>query len=363
MREENRRVTIKDIAEEIGVSTATVSNVIHGKTKKISDRTVAKVQEKLQESGYIPNMAAVLLAQNSSKIVCVVVSDHEKYEGKMLEDPFVAQMINAISKELAALGYFMMIKEEQDIEKIAVYASMWNMAGLILMGYCAVDYEKLRSKMHIPFVVVDSYEKNIKSYVDIGIDNVDGGRIAGEYLLSKGHRKILFFADNMVDCDLDRYNGLKDGVNGSYKVIKGVESDTTLLNGNDNTKMDTPIFYLVSMDKQNREKDYEQMLAIILEKQITAVFAASDYYAIEFMRFLLKRGIKIPEEISIMGFDDIPLAQQVYPALTTISQNIPLRARKAVEMLHNLAENNAEGGSLLFPVELVERESVKQMRR
>jgi len=81
------------------------------------------------------------------------------------------------------------------------------------------------------------------------------------------------------------------------------------------------------------------------------------------MRFLLKRGIKIPEEISIMGFDDIPLAQQVYPALTTISQNIPLRARKAVEMLHNLAENNAEGGSLLFPVELVERESVKQMRR
>ena len=76
--EDNRRVTIKDIAEEIGVSTATVSNVIHGKTKKISDRTVAKVQEKLQESGYIPNMAAVLLAQNSSKIVCVVVSDHEK---------------------------------------------------------------------------------------------------------------------------------------------------------------------------------------------------------------------------------------------------------------------------------------------
>ena len=137
----NRRVTIKDIAEEMGVSTATVSNVIHGKTKKISDRTVAKVQEKLQESGYIPNMAAVLLAQNSSKIVCVVVSDQEKYEGKMLEDPFVAQMINTISKELAARGYFMMIKEERDIEKLVAYASMWNMAGLILMGYCSVDYE------------------------------------------------------------------------------------------------------------------------------------------------------------------------------------------------------------------------------
>ena len=69
------RVTIKDIAEELGVSTATVSNVIHGKTKKISQQTVARVQEKIEEKGYLPNMAAVLLAQNTSKIVCIVLSN------------------------------------------------------------------------------------------------------------------------------------------------------------------------------------------------------------------------------------------------------------------------------------------------
>ena len=74
------RVTIKDIAEELGVSTATVSNVIHGKTKKISQQTVAKVQEKIEKSGYLPNMAAVLLAQNTSKIVCIVLSNDIKYE-------------------------------------------------------------------------------------------------------------------------------------------------------------------------------------------------------------------------------------------------------------------------------------------
>ena len=72
------RVTIKDIAEELGVSTATVSNVIHGKTKKISQKTVAKVQEKIEEMGYLPNMAAVLLAQNTSKIVCIVLSNDVK---------------------------------------------------------------------------------------------------------------------------------------------------------------------------------------------------------------------------------------------------------------------------------------------
>lgn len=337
--EENRRVTIKDIAEEIGVSTATVSNVIHGKTKKISDRTVAKVQEKLQESGYIPNMAAVLLAQNSSKIVCVVVSDHEKYEGKMLEDPFVAQMINTISKELSALGYFMMIKEEKYIEKIAVYASMWNMAGLILMGYCSMDYEKLRSKMHIPFVVVDSYEKNVKSYVDIGIDNIEGGRVAGDYLVSQGHRRILYFADNKEDCDLERYEGLKSALEGIFE----------------------PIYHLVSMDKTEREKSYEEILATIYKEQITAVFAASDYYAIEFMRFLLRKGISVPGKVSVMGFDNIPLGEQIYPALTTISQNIPERARIAVKMLNDLVENRTRGGSISLPIELIVRESVKKL--
>lgn len=340
----DRRVTIKDIAEEMGVSTATVSNVIHGKTKKISDRTVAKVQEKLQESGYIPNMAAVLLAQNSSKIVCVVVSDHERYEGKMLEDPFVAQMINTISKELSARDFFMMIKEERDIDKLVTYASMWNMAGLILMGYCAVDYEKLRSKMHIPFVVVDSYERNVKSYIDIGIDNIDGGYQAGQYLIRNGHERILYFADNKEDCDLFRYQGLK----------KALQEN--------NLPVQEESYHLVSIEKNMREKDYDNLLAYIREKDITAVFAASDQYALEFMRFLLKRGVEVPEDISIVGFDDIPLAEQVYPGLSTISQNIPLRGKMAVEMLQNQIEGKTEGGSVLLPAQLIERESVKNIQ-
>lgn len=344
MNSVNRRVTIKDIAEEMGVSTATVSNVIHGKTKKISDRTVAKVQEKLQESGYIPNMAAVLLAQNSSKIVCVVVSDHERYEGKMLEDPFVAQMINTISKELSARDYFMMIKEERDIDKLVTYASMWNMAGLILMGYCSVDYEKLRSKMHIPFVVVDSYERNIKSYIDIGIDNIDGGYQAGQYLIQNGHKRILFFADNKEDCDLFRYQGLRKAL---------------LQN---RLEVNEEFYYLVHIEKKTREQDYEKLLAYIREKDITAVFAASDQYALEFMRFLLKKGVKVPEDISIVGFDDIPLAEQVYPGLSTVSQNIPLRGKLAVEMLQNQIEGKIEGGSVLLPAQLIERESVKNIQ-
>ncbi len=81
MHVENGRIRIADIAEELGLSTATVSNVIHGKTKKISDEKVKRVQELLEKRQYIPNMAGILLAQNDSKIIGVVINDHEKYEG------------------------------------------------------------------------------------------------------------------------------------------------------------------------------------------------------------------------------------------------------------------------------------------
>ena len=91
---EEKRVTISDIAQELGLSTATVSNVLHGKTKKVSDRTVQKVQALLEERQYIPSMAGILLARNDSKIIGVVVNDHEKYEAHTLEDVFIASYLN-----------------------------------------------------------------------------------------------------------------------------------------------------------------------------------------------------------------------------------------------------------------------------
>lgn len=80
------RVRLADIADKLGLSTATVSNVIHGKVNKVSDETVKRVQQELQDSGYIPNMAGILLAQNNSRIIGVIIDDNVKYEGRVLED-------------------------------------------------------------------------------------------------------------------------------------------------------------------------------------------------------------------------------------------------------------------------------------
>lgn len=334
------RVTIKDIAEELGVSTATVSNVIHGKTKKISQQTVAKVQEKIEQTGYLPNMAAVLLAQNTSKIVCIVLSNDIKYENKMIEDPFVSGMLNYLSKELDKNDYFVMLKEEPDVHEIARYASMWNMAGLILIGFCATDYERLRSNMHIPFVVVDSYQKGVYRYSDVGIDNIQGGFLAGSYLIKMGHERIMFLSDNDEDCDHDRYVGLTN-------ALKTAD-----------IPFDRADFKMLSPFKKEREKIYER---IYLElDQYTAAFAASDMYAIEFMNFLQEKGVNVPKDFSIIGFDDIPLASMVHPKLTTVSQNLELRAKVAVELLLELINETAEGRMELLPVELIERESVEK---
>lgn len=171
-----RKVRIVDIAEELGVSTATVSNVLHGKTKKISARTVKRVQEKLEERGYSPNMAATLLAQNDSRIIGIVIHDHEKYEGQLLMDPFVASSVNYLSDEIEKTGHFMMLKKAKNIMEVVKFASMWNMVGMVILCFCANEYQELRSQIRILFVVYDGGVEQTSRVCNIQIDDRDGGR-------------------------------------------------------------------------------------------------------------------------------------------------------------------------------------------
>ena len=331
---EKDRVRIVDIAEELGLSTATVSNVIHGKTKKISDETVKRVQELLEKRQYIPSMAGILLAQNDSRIIGIVVNDHEKYEGHVLEDGFIASALNALSTEIDRAGYFMMVKATREWKEIDRFASMWNMAGLVLIGFCEQDYRKMRESMHIPFVVYDGFLKKTEKLINIAADHFDGGYQMGKYLLSRGHRRILCISDNHICMDAQRWEGLKAAV---------PEAE----------------FMEIPMQRDEREQFYREHLEKIL--QFTAVFAVSDYYAVDLMYFLIGQGISVPEEISVAGFDDSRLARQVQPALTTIRQDNEKRAKMALTLLEELREGREEGRTCVLPVEIVERESVKKI--
>lgn len=330
------RVRIADIAEELGLSSATVSNVIHGKTKKISDETVKRVQELLEKRQYIPSRAAILLSQNNSRIIGVVANDHEKYEGRVLEDGFISASLNALLPELEKAGYFMMVKVTNNREEVIRFASMWNMDGLVLLGFCETDYKRLREKMHIPFVVYDGFlEKNDK-ICNLKLDDYDGGRQAGEYLYQMGHRRAVLISDNDICMDKERMQGFRQGFQDGKADL-----------------------WQVPLNRREREQLYAHKLKQL--RDYSAVFAVSDVYAVELIHFLQEHGISVPDDISVVGYDDSSLCENCYPRLTTVGQDAKARARAAVRALRGLREGNCEECMQILPVQLVVRDSVRKV--
>lgn len=205
------RVRICDIAEELGLSTATVSNVIHGKTGKISAETAERVTALLEEREYIPSMEGILLARNSSRILGVFVNDHPKYEGHTLDDFFIASSLNFLSAEIERSGQFMMVKKAKRAEEIVQFASMWNMDGIVVIGFCEQDYALLRSRMRIPFAVYDGLCRPPQRFLNLTIDNFDGGRQVGQHFRALGHETALCISDNDTGIDRDRMLGFRRG--------------------------------------------------------------------------------------------------------------------------------------------------------
>lgn len=333
---DEKRVRISDIAEELGLSTATVSNVLHGKTKKISDETVRRVQALLEKRQYVPSMAGILLAQNSSRIIGIIVNDHEKYESHTLDDVFIATSLNFLSEEIEKSGQFMMIKKTTSPEEIIKFASMWNLDGMVLIGFCDEDYMYLRNHMRIPFVVYDGYCDNAQRIYNITIDNYDGGFQVGRHFKKLGHKRALCISDNCICVDKERYDGFCEGF------------------GKENCG-----FMLIPMKKSERLEFYHKNLDSL--RNYTAVFAVSDFYAIEFMHFLQENGISVPDEISVAGFDDTPMCTLVSPTLTSVKQDMSLRAKIAVEKLRELKERKEAETTIMLPVTLIERKSTKHI--
>ena len=332
------RIRIKDIAEELGLSTATVSNVIHGKNSKVSTETIKRVQELIEKREYIPSMAGILLARNNSRIIGVVINRHTKYEESLLSDNFISTSLNELSVQIEKTGYFMMIKTSNSYEEIVKFASMWNMDGLIIIGFCESDYKRLRESMHIPFVVYDGYFESTDNICNLIIDNFDGGFKMGEYLYNMGHRKAVCLSDNYICMDKERIDGFMAGLkDGHAKLVK------------------------IPLHRKERLEFYEENFKKIIENY-TVAFAVSDEYATEFMHFLQKKQINIPEDFSVAGFDGGILGEKVYPELTTIKQDIRERAEMAIEALLALKEGKEVKVEQKLMVELIERDSVKRIK-
>ena len=171
-------ITIKEIASKLGLSTTTVSNVIHGKTKEVSADTIERVQKFLEEVEYVPNINARNLAQGQSKIIGVVLKSLEFrlwHSDNILSDPFVSEMIGGIEKAVREAGYYMMLYISDDIAEIIQHISIWNVDGLILFCMMDDDANRVAAKYHKPMVCIDTYStEKSDDFINVGLDDEQG---------------------------------------------------------------------------------------------------------------------------------------------------------------------------------------------
>ena len=333
-------VRIKDVAEAVGVSTATVSNVINGKDQRVSGEVRERIQKALDEMGYVRNRSAMMLAQTNSNMIGVVIPDKPGTKITM-EDPYFSALVGNLEAEIRAHDCYMYLIAQQREEEILKQAIAWNLEGLIVCNLVEPQLRSLCEKYRGSVVSIDSYLNRKANFVNIATDDFGGGYKMGKYLIRQGHTKIAMLADNDQDIDHYRWMGLQRAMEEEGLVIK--ETD----------------HFVFSASESARELELNQWLPML--KEYTALFVASDLYALEVSSFLQSRGLRIPEDISVAGFDDLIYARLARPKLTTINQNIGKKAQMAVEALLALRDKNVDQvvqEPHVLPVRLVERESV-----
>lgn len=337
-------VRIKDIADHVGVSATTVSNVLHGKDQRVSPETRRKIETAIKEMGYIPSMGALMLAQEKSCIIGVILFNKGKRNEPTLTDPYYGSLVGYLDQYIKERHHYMLMLTVDKVEDIVRQTKAWNLDGLIScnMQPDALDY--LYALSQIPLVSLDAYMEDKASFKNITTDDFGGGYQMGRFFAAMGHRNILMISDNDLAVDHHRWLGLKRGLEDAG-IFMGEKRHVIVSN-----------LYEERLVQLRQHKK--------LFRQQTALFFSSDYYAMEACSVLRHMGFRIPEDISVAGFDDLFFSRMVTPALTTIRQNIDQKAKMAVDGLFGLmngTQDGTESRKALLPVELIERESVKRL--
>lgn len=336
-----RRATLRDVAERAGVTTATVSYILNDK-KTFPDETKQRVQAAITELGYIPNLSARTLTQRNSKLIGIVVPQTEGSR-LMFQNDFYSEILGSIEFHARQNGYHVIISATDANESYLRLARERNLDGIIVIGMYPDEFYRQMKQSHIPIVLVDSY-CNDHYYHNIRIDDAYGSYLATSYVLSKGHRNIAFFSGQLKENGVmkKRLTGYRDAL-AEYEI-----------------PFDQRYVFEGKIDYTSGINAAERLLASDISA--TAVVAAADILAIGAMKGFYERGVRVPEDISVMGFDDLEISQYLTPGLSTIHQEISQKGEKAVELLiNNIKEPNLTKQEQILPVQLIERGSVMRI--
>lgn len=334
IRRKNSKVTILDVARESGVSYSTVSRVLND-FDFVKGSTRQKVLEAAERLGYVANIQARSLAGGKTQIIGLLVPG--------LDNGYITEIVSGIDQELAHSDYDMMLYTThrfQGKESLYVKTIANGLAdGLILIvPYNSRSYLEGLPVQDFPYVLVDQIDNTFNS-TTVDATNWQGAYDATKYLIELGHRRIGFITGvpqlNSARERLDGYRAALRHYSIAFDEALVVEGDYMTRGGYTGT---------------------QQLLG--LRQRPTAIFASNDLSAFGVLDAIHAAGLRIPEDISVVGFDDIPLASLAFPKLTTVRQPLVQIGRVAVRLLLERLDNpDIEARRVTLATELVVRDS------
>lgn len=333
-----KKVTIKEVAAEAGVSIATVSYVIN-KVDRVAEETRIKVTKAIEKLKYQPNILARSLVKNENRIIGVLTNID--LQSAIHGDPFFQEFVSGLEFRLKELDYSNLMITIDNTEKSLEYIKNYALSGIILLGHFNNSVLQFLDSLSIPILAVDQKKTN-NNFIYLNTDDNQGALLAVEYLIQNDHKNIGFL-------------GVRIGA-GHIHATR-LEGYKLALKKN-NIAFDEDYIFETKITYEGGTEAADQIARKM--DQITAVFCTADIIALGLIKGLYKKGIHVPNDFSVIGFDNIKHGKYFIPELTTISQNISLKSTKAADLIID-AINGSNNFEYVMPIELIERESVKKL--
>lgn len=321
--------TLKDVAELAGVTVTTISRMLNNRAN-VSDKTRARIEAAMAQLDYQPNEIAQSLIKNKTNMIGLIVPSARNF--------FFATIIDRVEYYVCQNGYKLLLcVSDLDLKKEVEYFNMLKsnkVAGVILASHTQNLLEHV--SFQAPIITIDrTISQEIPS---VCADNYSGGRLAAEHLLTKGCRRLAYIsgsADIAMDAN-KRFIGFRD-----VCLERGAKPPLMI---------DASERSFISM--QYRPLIQEMFSA---NPDIDGVFSSNDIIAAQLLQYCSESGIRVPEQLKVVGYDDVDIASLITPRLTTIRQPVDEICRHAVHSIISASNGETIPSSVTFPVKLVER--------
>ena len=328
----NKKLTIKDVAKQSGVSIATVSQILNGNEQKFSPKTVEKVLAAKAELNYEPDYFARRMIMKKSKTIGVLIPD--------ITNPFFGTLVRGIEGILYRENFVTMLcNADLDTKKETDYLEELSRRGVdgFIIASSAISNQAINEtlrKKNLPYIVLD--QKKAEGFSDAVLtDDFSGGKIAGEHLQQLGHKKVaVVLPEDATENIKTRLTGFKE----IYPDAVQVYGELSKIGG-------------------------RQAAKAIVETEVTGIFAINDEIAFGLYLGLAELKKKIPQDYSVIGYDNIDMSEYVTPQLTTIAQPIYELGQTTAELLlERIEQPSKDWEEKTLPVQLIQRFSTAHLK-